>query len=44
MEEPCPIHGDTPGQAGPGSEHPMELQKPLFIAEELDQMAVKCPF
>ena len=40
----CPIPGDTQGQAGRGSEHLMELQVSLFIAEELDQMAFKDPF
>ena len=39
----CPIPGVTQGQAGCGSEHLMELQVSLFIAEELDQLAFKGP-
>ena len=32
----CPIPGDTPGQAGQGSEHLMELKVSLFMAGGLD--------
>ena len=32
----CPIPGDNQGQAGQGSEHLIQLQVSLFIAEELD--------
>jgi len=32
----CPIPGDTPGQAGQGSEHLMELWVSLHTAGRLD--------
>jgi len=39
----CPVHGDTQGQAGCGSEHLTELWVSLFIAESLDQTDFKGP-
>jgi len=41
---PLPSTSIPQGQAGRGSEHPMELWVSLFIAEGLDQMAFKGPF
>lgn len=38
----CSVPEDTEGQAGRGSEH-LELEVPLFIAAQLDQMAFTGP-
>jgi len=38
------VPGDTQSQAGPSSEHLMELWASLFIAGRLDQMASVGPF
>ena len=40
----CPHLWKPPKSGWRGSEHLMELQASLFIAEELDQMAFKGPF